>query len=90
MRNPVDTSYLADAVLLFRMYEHQGAVRKAISVVKKRSGWHEQSIREIWFDEAGLHLSEPLMHLRGVLAGVPVELEIPAHAPAPASIGNGD
>jgi len=90
MHSPVDASYLADAVVMMRMYEHAGKVKKAISVVKKRSGWHEQSIREIWFDEAGLHLSEPLMHLRGVLAGVPVELEIPAHAPAPASIGNGD
>jgi circadian clock protein KaiC len=89
MHSPVDASYLADAVVMLRMYEHSGKVKKAISVVKKRSGWHEQSIREIWFDEAGLHLSEPLMHLRGVLAGVPVELEIPARAPAPATTRNG-
>jgi circadian clock protein KaiC len=73
MQSPVDTSYLADAVVLLRMYEHQGKVKKAISVLKKRSGAHEESIRQIWFDGAGIHLSEPLMHLRGVLTGVPVE-----------------
>jgi len=89
MHSPIDASYLADAVVMMRMYEHAGKVKKAISVVKKRSGWHEESIRQIWFDETGLHLSGPLMHLRGVLAGVPVELEIPAHVPAAASIGNG-
>jgi circadian clock protein KaiC len=90
MHSPVDASYLADAVVMMRMYEHAGSVKKAISVVKKRSGRHEQSIRQIWFDEAGLHLSEPLMHLRGVLAGVPVELGDSAHVPAAVSIGNGD
>lgn len=73
-RGPVDTSYLADAVVLFRMYEHMGAVRKAISVVKKRSGWHEDTIRQLWFDGNGVHLGPPLMHLRGVLTGVPVEV----------------
>lgn len=73
MRNPIDASYLADCVVLFRMYEHQGAVRKAISVVKKRSGRHEDTIRRLWMDGQGVHLSEPLHHLRGVLTGVPVE-----------------
>jgi circadian clock protein KaiC len=76
MRNPVDTSYLADAVLLFRMYEHQGAVRKAVSVIKKRSGRHEDTIRQLWFDDKGVHLGPPLMHLRGVLTGVPVEVAV--------------
>ncbi|MGQ3052588.1 MAG: ATPase domain-containing protein [Roseateles sp.] len=74
MRNPVDTSYLADAVMLFRMYEHAGSVRKAVSVVKKRSGPHEDTIRQLWFAPDGVHLSPPLTHLRGVLGGVPVEL----------------
>jgi circadian clock protein KaiC len=78
MQSPVDASYLADAVVMMRMYEHAGRVKKAISVLKKRSGWHEESIRQIWFDEGGLHLSEPLMHLRGVLSGVPVERVIPS------------
>jgi circadian clock protein KaiC len=74
MRTPIDASYLADAVVMLRMYEHDGKVKKAISVIKKRSGAHEESIRQMWFDKAGVHLSEPLMHLRGVLTGVPVEL----------------
>lgn len=74
-RAPVDTSYLADAVVLFRMYEHAGSVRKAISVVKKRSGMHEDTIRQLWFNAQGVHLGPPLSHLRGVLTGVPVEVE---------------
>jgi circadian clock protein KaiC len=71
----VDTSYLADAVVMMRMFEHQGAIKKAISVIKKRSGRHEDTIRQIWFDAKGIHLSEPLTNLRGVLAGVPVEVD---------------
>jgi circadian clock protein KaiC len=81
MRSPIDASYLADAILLFRMYEHEGAVRKAISVVKKRSGSHEDTIRQLWFDPQGVHLGPPLTQLRGVLSGVPVELR-------PASMGH--
>lgn len=77
MRSAIDASYLADAIVLFRMYEHEGAVRKAISVVKKRSGRHEDTIRQLWFDEHGVHLGPPLTHLRGVLSGVPVELGSP-------------
>jgi len=42
-------------------------------VLKKRSGAHEESIRQIWFDDRGIHLGEPLLHLRGVLTGVPVD-----------------
>lgn len=74
MRSMVDASYLADAVILLRLFEHNGSVKKAISVMKKRSGPHEETIRQIWFDVDGLHLSEPLLHLRGVLTGVPTEL----------------
>jgi circadian clock protein KaiC len=73
MRAPVDASYLADAVIALRMFEHAGRVKKAISVLKKRNGRHEESIRQLWFDADGVHLSEPLLHLRGVLTGVPVE-----------------
>ncbi|KQY88463.1 ATPase domain-containing protein [Pelomonas sp. Root1444] len=75
MRNVVDASYLADSVMLLRMYEHQGSVRKAISVVKKRSGPHEDTIRQLWFNRDGVHLGPPLEHLRGVLSGVPVEVD---------------
>jgi circadian clock protein KaiC len=87
MRSPIDASYLADSVLLLRMFEHVGQVKKAISVLKKRSGRHEEAIRQVWFDTRGVHVGEPLTHLRGVLTGVPVEIggagdRIPAHAPA--------
>ena len=75
LRSPIDASYLADAVVMLRMFEHEGRVKKAISVVKKRSGPHEESIRQIWFDGAGIHLSEPLTHLRGILTGVPREVQ---------------
>lgn len=77
--SPVDTTYLADTVVLMRFFEHQGAVKKAISVLKRRTGSHEASIRQLWFDRAGMHLSEPLESLRGVLTGVPQERE---HNPA--------
>lgn len=73
MRAPIDASYLADTVIMLRMFEHQGRLKKAISVAKKRSGGHEESIRELSFDATGVHLSEPLAHLRGVLSGVPAE-----------------
>lgn len=74
MRSPIDMSYLADAVVLLRMFEHEGSIKKAISVLKKRSGIHEESIRHLYFDDTGMHLSEPLVQLRGVMTGVPVEL----------------
>jgi circadian clock protein KaiC len=75
MTAPVDASYLADTVVMLRYFEHLGNVKKAISALKKRTGAHEETIREIWFDENGIHLSEPLMRLRGILSGVPIELE---------------
>src|SRR3569623_1108195 len=73
MHSPVDTSYLADSVVLLRYFEHQGRVKKAISVVKKRSGAHEERSRELRFDEHGIHMSEPLVAFRGILTGVPEE-----------------
>lgn len=78
--SPIDASYLADSVIMLRMFEHAGRVKKAISVVKKRSGRHEESIRQVWFDAGGVHVGEPLMHLRGVLTGVPVEITASARA----------
>jgi circadian clock protein KaiC len=74
MTSPVDASYLADSVVMLRYFEHCGSVKKAISVMKKRTGGHEESIRQLWFDDKGVHLSEPLLQLRGVLTGVPVEI----------------
>jgi circadian clock protein KaiC len=74
MQSPVDASYLADSVVMLRFFEHAGEVKKAISVLKKRTGAHEESIRELSFDSHGIHLSAPLLQLRGVLTGVPVEV----------------
>ena len=74
MNAPVEASYLADTVVVLRYFEHGGNVKKAISALKKRTGAHEEAIREIWFDAQGIHLSEPLMKLRGILSGVPVEV----------------
>jgi circadian clock protein KaiC len=75
MSAPVEASYLADTVVLLRYFEHAGKVKKAISALKKRTGSHEEAIREVWFDDTGIHLSEPLLGLRGILTGVPVELD---------------
>jgi circadian clock protein KaiC len=75
MTSPVDASYLADCVVMLRYFEYAGRIKKAISVLKKRTGAHEESIREMWFDGHGVHLSEPLLGLRGVLTGVPTERE---------------
>ncbi|WP_225763189.1 ATPase domain-containing protein [Stenotrophomonas sp. Marseille-Q4652] len=68
---PLDLSYLSDAVLMLRYFEHAGRVRRAMSVVKKRSGYHEQSIREFQLGQRGLVVGPPLTDFRGVLAGVP-------------------
>ena len=80
MTSPVDASYLADSVVMLRYFEYGGRIKKAISVLKKRTGAHEESIREMWFDEAGIHLGEPLLGLRGVLTGVPVDVNLEAQA----------
>jgi len=71
MKTPVDVTYLADSVLMLRFFEARGAVRRAISVVKKRTGKHEDTIREFWIN-GGLHVGEPLVQFHGVLRGTPV------------------
>jgi len=68
---PLDISYLSDAVLMLRYFEHAGMVRRALSVVKKRSGYHEQTIREFQVGHRGLVLGPPLTEFSGVLAGTP-------------------
>ena len=57
-------------------FEYAGKVKKAFCVLKMRSGPHEESIRELRFDQTGIHLSEPLERFRGVLTGNPVELPL--------------
>ena len=71
MRSPVDVTYLADTVILLRYFEALGRVRRAISVVKKRTGPHEDTIREFRIGGRGLTLGEPLVEFQGVLRGVP-------------------
>jgi circadian clock protein KaiC len=70
MNTPGDASYLADAVILLRYFEAAGEVRQAISIVKKRGGEHERTIREFRLS-GGIHVGEPLRAFRGVLTGVP-------------------
>lgn len=72
MRAPVDVTYLADTVILLRYFEAVGRVRRAISVVKKRTGPHEDTIREMIIGRGGIHLGEPLNGFQGILRGVPV------------------
>ncbi|HYC36944.1 MAG TPA: ATPase domain-containing protein [Usitatibacter sp.] len=72
MQTPIDASYLADAVILLRYFENQGRVRQAISVMKKRGGSHERSIREFAMERGGIRVGKPLDQFRGVLTGVPI------------------
>ena len=72
MTSPIDVTYLADTVLMFRFFEADGAVHKALSVIKKRTGLHEHTIRELFIDRAGIRIGPPLDAFRGVLTGVPV------------------
>ena len=71
MAPPVDISYLADNVILLRYFEAEGEVRKAVSVLKKRSGVHERAIRELRLQEGRIEVGEPLKAFHGVLTGVP-------------------
>lgn len=74
LNTPVDASYLADSVVLLRYFEYEGKLKKAISALKKRTGGHESAIRELFFDARGIHLGEPLMQLRGILSGAPIDV----------------
>jgi circadian clock protein KaiC len=71
MKAPVDVTYLADTVILLRYFEAMGRVRRAISVIKKRTGSHEDTIREYRIDQRGITLGGPLTNFHGVLRGVP-------------------
>jgi len=68
---PVDVSYLADTVVLVRYFEAFGQIRRAISVVKKRSGAHEVAVRELRIEANGIAIGEPLTDFQGVLTGRP-------------------
>ena len=77
MKSPVDVTYLADIVILLRYFEAHGSVRRAISIIKKRTGRHETTIREFFIGKGGLSLGGPLDQFRGVLSGVPTYIGSP-------------
>jgi circadian clock protein KaiC len=72
MKQTIDVTYLADTVIMLRYFEALGRVRRAISVVKKRTGAHENTIREFQISGRGFAVGEPLEEFQGVLRGVPV------------------
>jgi len=76
MRAPVDVTYLADTVILLRYFEAAGRVRRAISVIKKRTSGHEDTIREYRIHSGGITLGQPLTDFQGVLRGVPELVDI--------------
>ena len=78
MQTPVDASYIADTVLVLRFFEAQGKLRRAMSVLKKRSGAHEDALREYRLTSSGIWVGDPLTQFHGVLAGTPQLLREPA------------
>ena len=85
MQSPVDASYLADAVVLLRYFEAWGRLRRAVSVVKKRSGAHEATLREFRLGPDGIQVGEPLTGFQGILTGTPTFLTT-----AEGTAGDGD
>jgi len=71
MQSPVDITYLADTVVLLRYFEAMGVIRRAVSIIKKRTGGHEKTIREFTLGDNGLVLGEPLTNFHGILRGIP-------------------
>ena len=71
VQTPADVSYLADNILVLRYFEAGGEVRQAISMIKKRSGPHEHTIRELRLDNGAIHVGQPLTAFHGVLTGIP-------------------
>ncbi|MEX3843662.1 ATPase domain-containing protein [Paraburkholderia sp. BR10882] len=71
MKAPVDVTYLADTVILLRYFEALGSVRRAVSIIKKRTGRHEETIREFRIGRFGLNVGAPLDSFQGILRGVP-------------------
>lgn len=71
MQVPIDASYLVDSIIMFRFFEIRGQVRKAVSVMKKRGGSHERTIRELTIDIHGVQVGEALNEFQGILSGIP-------------------
>jgi circadian clock protein KaiC len=79
MKQSIDLTYLADTVVLLRFFEAAGRIRRALSVIKKRTGSHENAIREFHIDRRGIAVGPPLERFQGVLRGVPTY--IGSHSP---------
>jgi circadian clock protein KaiC len=86
MQSPVDMSYLSDTVIMLRYFEAGGRVRRAISVVKNRSGIHEDTIREFQLTAGGVTAGPPLTDFSGIFSGTPTYVG----SPKPLLPGNGD
>jgi circadian clock protein KaiC len=71
IQTTADVSYLADTLILLRFFEHDGSLKKAVSVVKHRKSAHEETIRELQIRSDGIHIGPPLRQFRGVLSGAP-------------------
>jgi circadian clock protein KaiC len=71
MGAPIDVSYLADSVMITRFFEARGTIRKAISIIKKRSGPHEATVRDLSMTATGIEIGPALTEFQGVLTGVP-------------------
>lgn len=86
IETPLDISYLSDAVIMLRYFEYDGTVRRALSVVKKRSGYHEHTIREFKLGASGIAVGPPLYGFTGIFSGTPVY----SGDPEPLLTGGGD
>jgi circadian clock protein KaiC len=71
MQTPLDLTYLADSVIVTRYFEAFGAIKKAISVIKKRTGWHEESLRELRIGQGGVIIGPVLSEFSGIFSGIP-------------------
>lgn len=89
MQTPVDASYLADTVVVLRYFEARGRVRRAISVIKKRSGAHEDTVRELRLRKGGLWVGEALGEFHGILSGTPMIMDAAGRAQSAAHQDDG-
>jgi circadian clock protein KaiC len=67
----INISYVADTIFLFRFFEAQGRLRKALSILKNRGGHHEDTIRELRIDSEGVRVGAPLTDFEGIMTGTP-------------------
>jgi circadian clock protein KaiC len=73
MQAPIDATYLSDTVVALRYFEAAGRIRQAISVIKRRSGRHERTLRELTLSDKGIVVGEPLTNFQGILTGNPID-----------------